>query len=223
MFLGEVHWISLEALRKQPDLGPLLHLLTLPGVPKASWPPAVGRLWPAALIRKRLCSLWWLNGFQTSVRSKSCPEFGGDWLRASGELGLLLPSVVVPQARNLLLNPLHPAMAQFVLVQQEAFQLDQRLGQDLMVAQAMTGARHIWCQQPPPHPHLHPRKPPDWPPTPEGTVRPSLQPVLRVSVHPRQRSSNRTRPLTGCRFGRVGRFLLHHAVGDGIMRSAGAK
>ncbi len=118
------------------------------------------------------------------MRSKSCPEFGGTWLRASGELGLVLPSVVVPQARNLLLNPLHPAMAQFVLVQQEAFQLDQRLGQDLMVAQAMTGARHIWCQQPP-----------DWPPTPESTVRPSLQPVLRVSVHPRQWSSNFTMQL----------------------------
>ncbi len=41
---------------------------------------------------------------------------------------LALPSVVVPQACNLLLNPLHPAMAQVLLVQQEPFQLDQRLG-----------------------------------------------------------------------------------------------
>ena len=54
--------------------------------------------------------------------------FGGDWLRAGEQLGLLLPSVVVPQARNLMLNPLHPAMAQVVLVHQEPFQLDQRLG-----------------------------------------------------------------------------------------------
>ena len=37
------------------------------------------------------------------------------------------PSVVVPQALNLLLNPLHPAMAQVALVHQEPFQLDQRL------------------------------------------------------------------------------------------------
>ena len=36
---------------------------------------------------------------------------GGDWLRAGEQLGLVLPSVVVPQARNVLLNPLHPAMA----------------------------------------------------------------------------------------------------------------
>jgi hypothetical protein len=53
--------------------------------------------------------------------------FGGDWLRVGEQLALLLPSVVVPQARNLLLNPLHPAMAQVVLVHQEPFQLDARL------------------------------------------------------------------------------------------------
>jgi RES domain-containing protein len=52
---------------------------------------------------------------------------GGDWLRAGEQLGLVLPSVVVPQARNVLLNPLHPAMAQVVLVHQEPFQLDARL------------------------------------------------------------------------------------------------
>ena len=54
--------------------------------------------------------------------------FGGDWLRDGGQLGLLLPSVVVPQARNLLLNPLHPAMPKVALVHQEPFQLDERLG-----------------------------------------------------------------------------------------------
>ena len=40
---------------------------------------------------------------------------------------IVLPSVVVPQARNLLLNPLHPAMPQVALVHQEPFRLDQRL------------------------------------------------------------------------------------------------
>jgi RES domain-containing protein len=54
--------------------------------------------------------------------------FGGDWLRGGEQLGLVLPSVVVPQARNLLLNPLHPAMAKVALVHQEPFQLDERLG-----------------------------------------------------------------------------------------------
>jgi len=33
MFLGEVHWISLEALSRQQDLDPLLNLLALPVLP----------------------------------------------------------------------------------------------------------------------------------------------------------------------------------------------
>lgn len=52
---------------------------------------------------------------------------GADWLRAAEQLALVLPSVVVPQARNLLLNPLHPAIAQVSLVDQIPFRLDQRL------------------------------------------------------------------------------------------------
>ena len=35
VFLGEVHWISLEALSQQPDLDPLLNLLTLPVRPES--------------------------------------------------------------------------------------------------------------------------------------------------------------------------------------------
>lgn len=53
--------------------------------------------------------------------------FGGSWLRAGQQLGLVLPSVVVPQARNLQLNPLHRAIAQVALAHQEPFRLDQRL------------------------------------------------------------------------------------------------
>ena len=39
----------------------------------------------------------------------------------------MLPSVVVPQARNLMLNPLHPAIATVALLDQVPFRLDQRL------------------------------------------------------------------------------------------------
>ena len=48
------------------------------------------------------------------------------YLGMTPELTVL--EVLVPQARNLLLHPLHPAMAQVALVHQEPFQLDQRLG-----------------------------------------------------------------------------------------------
>ena len=67
-------------------------------------------------------------GWNAIPHGQASAAFGCDWLRAGEQLGLLLPSVVVPQVRNLLLNPLHPAMAWVALVHQEPFQLDQRLG-----------------------------------------------------------------------------------------------
>jgi RES domain-containing protein len=66
-------------------------------------------------------------GWNAIPHGQASAVFGGDWLRDGGQLGLLLPSVVVPQARNLLLNPLHPAMPKVALVHQEPFQLDERL------------------------------------------------------------------------------------------------
>lgn len=67
------------------------------------------------------------EGWNAIPHGQASAMFGGDWLRDGQQLGLVLPSVVVPQARNLLLNPLHPAMAQVALVHQEPFQLDARL------------------------------------------------------------------------------------------------
>ena len=67
------------------------------------------------------------DGWNAIPHGQASACWGGNWLRSGQQLGLLLPSVVVPQARNLLLNPLYPAMAQVSLVHQEPFRLDQRL------------------------------------------------------------------------------------------------
>ena len=67
------------------------------------------------------------EGWNAIPHGQASACWGGNWLRSGQQLGLVLPSVVVPQARNLLLNPLHPAMAQVSLVHQEPFRLDQRL------------------------------------------------------------------------------------------------
>lgn len=53
--------------------------------------------------------------------------FGGRWLREAGPLALVLPSLVAPQARNLMLNPLDPAITTVALLDQVPFRLDQRL------------------------------------------------------------------------------------------------
>jgi RES domain-containing protein len=92
--------------------------LVLSGYDVPAAPDLIGEVDPAALP----------EGWNSVPHGQANAAIGGNWLRASQQLGLVLPSVVVPQGRNLLLNPLHPAMAQVLLVQQEPFQLDQRLG-----------------------------------------------------------------------------------------------
>jgi len=68
------------------------------------------------------------EGWDAIPPGQGSAAFGGAWLSSAEQLGLVLPSVVVPQARNLLLNPQHPAMGQVRLVDQTPFRLDQRLG-----------------------------------------------------------------------------------------------
>ncbi|MEY2875141.1 MAG: hypothetical protein RLZZ373_2512 [Pseudomonadota bacterium] len=52
---------------------------------------------------------------------------GIDWLASRRSLALSVPSAVIPIERNLLLNPLHPAITQVRIVGDEAFTFDPRL------------------------------------------------------------------------------------------------
>lgn len=54
-------------------------------------------------------------------------EAGTDWLKAQRSALLLVPSVIVPNELNVLINPLHPQASLIKLIQQQDFQFDTRL------------------------------------------------------------------------------------------------
>jgi RES domain-containing protein len=54
-------------------------------------------------------------------------ERGMQFLRAHTACALRVPSIVVPEERNLMLNPLHPDAAKLRLVSKRAFVFDQRV------------------------------------------------------------------------------------------------
>jgi RES domain-containing protein len=56
-----------------------------------------------------------------------CRQFGDAWLRAGQSLSLEVPSVIVPQERNVLINPAHPLMDSIQIVSTEVFHFDPRL------------------------------------------------------------------------------------------------
>lgn len=53
--------------------------------------------------------------------------FGDQWLEDRRTPILATPSVIVPEGRNLLLNPLHAAASGFAIVRERHFEFDRRL------------------------------------------------------------------------------------------------
>ncbi|MGQ5523045.1 RES family NAD+ phosphorylase [Chitinimonas sp. PSY-7] len=54
-------------------------------------------------------------------------ECGEQFLLSAAHLGLVLPSILVPEARNIVLNPRHPGFAQVTVAQMRPFTFDARL------------------------------------------------------------------------------------------------
>jgi RES domain-containing protein len=57
----------------------------------------------------------------------STQSIGDEWLSAARTLALAVPSAVLPDSTNLLLNPMHPRSAELQVVAQQPFQFDPRL------------------------------------------------------------------------------------------------
>jgi RES domain-containing protein len=52
---------------------------------------------------------------------------GDKWLAGARSLALIVPSVVLPESRNILLNPMHPNAARMRVVSRKPFTFDPRL------------------------------------------------------------------------------------------------
>lgn len=63
----------------------------------------------------------------TPLETHACVAAGDKFLVRGAALVLTVPSVVVPQERNALINPLHPAAAGLRMIGNESFRFDPRL------------------------------------------------------------------------------------------------
>lgn len=71
-----------------------------------------------------------LPGSEATPPGRVSSEFGTDFLRSGRALGLIVPSAIVPEARNMVLNPLHPRFAEVRLAVERPFVFDRRLRPD---------------------------------------------------------------------------------------------
>lgn len=65
--------------------------------------------------------------FGPHTRQDVTKTIGDEWLTAGRSAALLVPSAIVPQERNLLLNPAHPKFADCIWSGFESIKLDARL------------------------------------------------------------------------------------------------
>lgn len=70
---------------------------------------------------KALPSRW------TEPGSPACAEIGDAWLARGTSVALTVPSAVLPEERNVLLNPAHAAATRLRVAEQRPFRFDLRL------------------------------------------------------------------------------------------------
>lgn len=66
-------------------------------------------------------------GWNALPADRASMTFGTNWLNAKSHLGLIVPSVVLPLERNIVLNPLHDAIRKVRIVDIYDFSYDQRM------------------------------------------------------------------------------------------------
>lgn len=71
---------------------------------------------------KSLPKNWQIYSYQSPTAS-----IGDNFLKAKKTLCLLVPSAVVPQEHNILINPLHPKIAEVKILDEQPFLIDQRM------------------------------------------------------------------------------------------------
>jgi RES domain-containing protein len=67
------------------------------------------------------------RGWNKLPPSPASKRFGDEWVASGSSLGLLVPSVIASEERNLLLNPAHAGFREVRLVKKNRLRLDMRL------------------------------------------------------------------------------------------------
>jgi RES domain-containing protein len=66
-------------------------------------------------------------GWASAAPPESARALGSEWARSERSVGLAVPSAVVPQESNVLLNPAHPLFDEMKVEGPLAFSIDPRL------------------------------------------------------------------------------------------------
>jgi len=67
------------------------------------------------------------RGWNKLPPSPASKRFGDEWIAAGSSLGLLVPSIIASEERNILLNPAHARFSEVRVLKKSQVQMDMRL------------------------------------------------------------------------------------------------
>jgi len=67
------------------------------------------------------------EGWDKVPASEYTKKVGDAWVKSMESLALIVPSVINPRERNILINPLHPRFSEVEIISKEIFSFDRRL------------------------------------------------------------------------------------------------
>ena len=67
------------------------------------------------------------RGWNKLPPSPASKRFGDEWIAAGSSLGLLVPSIIASEERNILLNPAHTRFSEVRVLKKSQVQMDMRL------------------------------------------------------------------------------------------------
>ncbi len=67
------------------------------------------------------------RGWNTLPPSPASKRFGDEWVAAGSSLGLLVPSIIAPEERNLLMKPAHARFSEVRVLKKSRVHMDMRL------------------------------------------------------------------------------------------------
>ncbi len=82
---------------------------------------------PASMPLRRMTPTQLPNNWRTFPAPEETRELGTTWVKAAKTVGLIVPSALIPQEHNVLLNPAHADFAKLHIGPQAAFAFDPRL------------------------------------------------------------------------------------------------
>ncbi|WP_247215208.1 RES family NAD+ phosphorylase [Synechococcus sp. C9] len=88
---------------------------------------AISATIPETVEKTEITATMLPDNWRSFPAPSSLARLGDNWVRSNATVALIVPSVIIPQEKNILLNPNHPDFSQIQVHEAQPFSFDSRM------------------------------------------------------------------------------------------------